>query len=316
MAKRKADESTEQEAPAPKTKAKKSNLPSFPWKDNDNKLIWELLTEAEKPENSKILFGTRAKGENTSGDRKVTVYKRIGQVILPEFFALEPTMVADRSKAMIEKLISKYKEHAQRLRQTGGGIGASDQLGEKLEMKFYIAPDGPDCTTLPEAVNLWASIEKDFPFFPRLHLLLATRPNVTPIAITTGLGPTGPSTLYYQRPDEPALTPSQTQQIGCLHDALIAAGAYANPSQALWSGDDGNLPDDSQDQSFDLPDGSGANRNESDDDDDITEVTAPGTPASRRSELNKENILPTPASKSRGPKALQQDASIEKRGLP
>lgn len=46
------------------------------------------------------------------------------------------------------------------------------------------------------------AIEKSFPFFPRLHMIFASRPNVTPIAITTGLGPQGSKTVWYQPPDD------------------------------------------------------------------------------------------------------------------
>jgi hypothetical protein len=61
--KRKATDTDPADAPAPKARTKKSNLPSIPWKDDDNKLIWALLTEIEKSDNSKSLFGTKAKGE-------------------------------------------------------------------------------------------------------------------------------------------------------------------------------------------------------------------------------------------------------------
>lgn len=43
-------------------------------------------------------------------------------------------------------------------------------------------------------------IEKVFPFFPRLHNIFATRPNVNPICATTALGPQGRSTTWYQPP--------------------------------------------------------------------------------------------------------------------
>lgn len=41
-------------------------------------------------------------------------------------------------------------------------------------------------------------IVAEFPFFPRLHRLYCTRPNSTPPAITTGVGPDGRSTVYLQ----------------------------------------------------------------------------------------------------------------------
>jgi hypothetical protein len=48
---------------------------------------------------------------------------------------------------------------------------------------------------LEEIVETW-------PYFPRFHALYAGRPNVTPIAITTGIGPNGPRTQWVQRPDD------------------------------------------------------------------------------------------------------------------
>lgn len=50
-------------------------------------------------------------------------------------------------------------------------------------------------------MNFAEEIEKSFPFFPRLHAIFASRPNVTPICITTALGPNGRSTVWYQPPD-------------------------------------------------------------------------------------------------------------------
>jgi len=38
----------------------------------------------------------------------------------------------------------------------------------------------------------------EFPFFAELHHLLSTRPNITPIAVITGIGPSGPKTIHYQ----------------------------------------------------------------------------------------------------------------------
>jgi len=41
-------------------------------------------------------------------------------------------------------------------------------------------------------------IEQQFSFFPRLHPIMASRSNVTPITVTTGVGPNGRKTVYYQ----------------------------------------------------------------------------------------------------------------------
>jgi hypothetical protein len=43
-------------------------------------------------------------------------------------------------------------------------------------------------------------IIKDFPYFPELHRLFSTRPNITLIAVTTGVGPDGYRTIHYQAP--------------------------------------------------------------------------------------------------------------------
>jgi hypothetical protein len=40
-----------------------------------------------------------------------------------------------------------------------------------------------------------------FRFFPCLHAIFASRPNVTPICVTTPLGPHGRSTVWYQPPN-------------------------------------------------------------------------------------------------------------------
>jgi len=45
-------------------------------------------------------------------------------------------------------------------------------------------------------------IEKEFKFFPRLHRIFAARPNVTPIVITTGVGPQGMKKVWYRPPEE------------------------------------------------------------------------------------------------------------------
>ncbi|KAJ7081235.1 hypothetical protein C8R44DRAFT_653212, partial [Mycena epipterygia] len=281
--------------------------------EDRNKLIWALMTEMEKPVNSKVLFGQKAKGENTSGDTKVAVHKRIGEAIMPEYYALEPGTVGERCKARIEWLQTKYKAQAKRLQQTGGGIGMETFRGEDGNeyMAFYIPSTGPDCTTTPEAVNIWAQIEQEFPFFPRLHQIFATRPNVTPIAITTGVGPRGPSTLYVQPPDE-SFTPAQVAQINTLQDALNLAAAYPNrfdnDNEPIWSG------------STNLQDGRDRDGPAADDpvdlDDDVVLVNPPQvpvTPAPHRSNAGKkENIVPTPQTQTRGPKALKHEASIER----
>lgn len=45
---------------------------------------------------------------------------------------------------------------------------------------------------------------KKFEFFPRLHALFASKANVNPPAVTTGVGPRGRQTFYYQKLDDTA----------------------------------------------------------------------------------------------------------------
>ncbi|KAG2059111.1 hypothetical protein BDR06DRAFT_875116, partial [Suillus hirtellus] len=73
-------------------------------------------------------------------------------------------------------------------------------------------------------------IVQKFLFFPILHCILSSHPNITPIAITTGVGPHGKKTLHYQAPSNsekddsaPPFTPVQHQQMQSLHDILTAA---------------------------------------------------------------------------------------------
>jgi hypothetical protein len=55
-------------------------------------------------------------------------------------------------------------------------------------------------------------IQQEFKFFLRLHRIFAARPNVTPIVVTTALGPNGRRTVWYQPPDdEPAETADASQ---------------------------------------------------------------------------------------------------------
>jgi hypothetical protein len=53
-------------------------------------------------------------------------------------------------------------------------------------------------------------IEKEFKFFLHLHWIFGARPNVTPIVITTGLGPQGMKKVWYQPPDD--INPSEIHE--------------------------------------------------------------------------------------------------------
>ncbi|KAF8800871.1 hypothetical protein BYT27DRAFT_7216700 [Phlegmacium glaucopus] len=179
-------------------KATKLKLPDIPWAEDDYKLVSAFLTELEKTENYKVLFGKKDSSENTSGESRVAVFKRIGSIIVPGLFQLNPGAISERLKGQLDRLTKTYRKHAARLRQTGDGVDG----GNVEHFDYYIPAEGPNEGTPLVAVNIWQDIEKDFKFFPRLHKIFSARPNVVPIAITTALGPYGQRTVWYQSPDD------------------------------------------------------------------------------------------------------------------
>ncbi|KAE9406842.1 hypothetical protein BT96DRAFT_987109, partial [Gymnopus androsaceus JB14] len=227
------------EAPTSKKKAKKSSLkpkskaaaapkivlPTFPWPAENNTKTWLLIGLLEKEDN-RVLVGVR-RGEKISGETKAHAINRISQVLWPEFYALDASTTASRTRSKINQLLKRYKKEAKKLKVTGGGLQTnadedsssgedSDSIDEDVSapednavsggdvrLKFYIGVNGPDEDTPEEAKNLWNAIVKRFPFFPRLHALFSALPNVNPPAITTGFGPNGRSTVYYQPPSSP-----------------------------------------------------------------------------------------------------------------
>jgi len=40
-------------------KVPKVKLPDIPWSEDDNKLVWAFITELERDENYKVLFGKK-----------------------------------------------------------------------------------------------------------------------------------------------------------------------------------------------------------------------------------------------------------------
>lgn len=113
------------------------------------------------------------------------------------------------------------RNYAVPIKSTGGGLQASQQEGDPdgadtgtSSLIAHIPSDGPTEDTPVMALNLWRTslitnsaglltpiseqIEEKWPYFPRFHRLLCTRPNIVPIAIATGVGPHGGSTVYYQ----------------------------------------------------------------------------------------------------------------------
>ncbi|KAG2090285.1 hypothetical protein BD769DRAFT_1679708 [Suillus cothurnatus] len=80
----------------------------------------------------------------------------------------------DRTQKKVESLRVTYVKHAAALKQT---VGA-------------------------EAKHLWGAITAKWPFFPNCHRIWATRPNINPLAVTTGVGPHSRCVTIMQPPDD------------------------------------------------------------------------------------------------------------------
>ncbi|KAF7349806.1 hypothetical protein MVEN_01280800 [Mycena venus] len=197
-------------------------LPQIKWTADKGALTWALIAQMEVKENRLVLFGKESKDENTSGDSKIAVYKRIGGEILPELFARSPNALAKRVKCKAEGLVDTYKKLAKKLQVTGGGLQNNDDNDGKSSphdhegnenddddgdgvhqfLACYISAEGPDHDTTPRARNLWESITMEFKYFPALHRFLAARSNIVPPVITTGDGPDGRKVVHLQPPTQ------------------------------------------------------------------------------------------------------------------
>ncbi|KAJ7024727.1 hypothetical protein C8F04DRAFT_1301675 [Mycena alexandri] len=172
------------------------------WDADDAAKTYELITQMEVKANRLVLFGKEGT-ENTSGESKIAACKRIGSVIFPALFATSPNALVKRVKGKMDNLVSIYKKHAKKLQVTGGGLqnDADNDGGDVHEfLECYIPSDGPHHDTSEQAQNLWDEIEEDFPFFPRLHRFLASRSNIVPPMIATGVGPEGRKVVHLQPP--------------------------------------------------------------------------------------------------------------------
>ncbi|KAG1823183.1 hypothetical protein EV424DRAFT_1397173 [Suillus variegatus] len=86
-------------------KSKKiQNLPDIQWNENEHSRVWKLIAEISAKANYKVLFGKKDQHENTSGETKASVYKRIGAIVLPECYEIDPTATGDRVKSKLESL--------------------------------------------------------------------------------------------------------------------------------------------------------------------------------------------------------------------
>ncbi|KAG1846544.1 hypothetical protein F4604DRAFT_1594956, partial [Suillus subluteus] len=99
----------------------------------------------------------------------------------------------------------------------------------------YVPARGPDDTTTLRARSIWDEIEKVCVFFPVLHQIFSSHPNVTPIAITTGVGPHSKKTVHFQAPSDDEgdtgieIMLDQQTQMQSLHHALqVEATRCAN----------------------------------------------------------------------------------------
>ncbi|KAG1851383.1 hypothetical protein F4604DRAFT_1934057 [Suillus subluteus] len=243
---------------------KKQAGPAIPEIDWTTDLTWKLLAEAKKSENRKTLLGKK-KDENTSKDTKIAVFKCIGSVIFADSYALNPDAVGDRVKKRFDYLVNCYKHHARWLRTAGEGI--QDDPGyepDKEHFDHYVPMSGPDDSTPKHIKSIWDEIVSKFPYFPELHCMLSTCPNVTPIVITTGVSPTGKKTVHYQAPskDENEGHPTspqvfstmQLQQIRTLQEALDAASGTSPPSPSFLDSFPPSLDfDESEKENFLLP---------------------------------------------------------------
>ncbi|KAG1728874.1 uncharacterized protein EDB91DRAFT_1060292 [Suillus paluster] len=199
-------------------------IPEIVWTDD---LVWQLLVQIELSENRVMLLGKRKKGENTSGDSKVMVYQRMAAAVFPQLHSQNAVAMGDQV-------------HARRLRKTGEGIQSdvNSNVSDNEFFECYVPADGPNTTTTPKAQCIWDEIVEQFKFFPVLHQILSSCPNVTLIAITTGVGPHGRKTVHYQPPSDdegPELASENFSQIQSLHTALQNEAAQHGISPSFES---------------------------------------------------------------------------------
>ncbi|KAG1726461.1 hypothetical protein EDB19DRAFT_1914596 [Suillus lakei] len=210
---------------------KKDTAPAIPDVHWSEDMTWSLLSEVEKDNNRLVLLGKREKKENMFGDSKVTVFQRIGAVVLPKSYKLNPMATGKAVKWKYDHLTRKYQQHGKCLRTTGEGIHSSDVEDNPSENEFfdyYIPVGGPDSMTTTKTKSIWDEIVAKFPFFPVLHRILSSHPNITPIAPPSD----------NEDDDIPPFTPSQHMQMQSLHDILMAAVPCCELSPSFESSQD------------------------------------------------------------------------------
>ncbi|KAF4591307.1 hypothetical protein EYR40_009910 [Pleurotus pulmonarius] len=218
-------------------RAESKAIPAIEW---TTELTWLLVGEMEVSHNAKVLFGKKEKNENTSRERKTAVHKAIALKIFPDLSALNAKVMGDRVRGKIEQLRKKYVKLAKRLKATGEGLKDDnhDDSGD----------DG-------EAKEIYMRIEQlcnECEYFPNLHRIYATRPNVVPPVVTTGLRPRGREILYLQDPNA-GITPEAHGSTADLPDIPIDPRLLNMPEPVTSSAGRLSPAPLSRASSFDIP---------------------------------------------------------------
>ncbi|KAG9088189.1 hypothetical protein FS749_002366 [Ceratobasidium sp. UAMH 11750] len=197
------------EAPEERVPRKRRAPTSKPISWTDEMKI-HILQESDKEENRIVLRGKKDSSENTSGESKTTVYRRIAKEVIPEVYNRDPIDAGSKVMNQYNALVTLYSRLSKELTKTGNGVGGDvDEKSDgvrQLELDNYIPAGGPTEATSENAVNTWNALCEKCAFFPLLHELLSTRPSQVPIATTTGIGPSGPQTVLFQ-PPSPSSSP-------------------------------------------------------------------------------------------------------------
>lgn len=75
------------------------------------------------------------------------------------------------------------------------------------------------------------TITDEWKFFPRMHKLLATKPNAIPPVITTGVGPAGRKVRFFQAPDGTTMA-SQSESADVQHGYATMLEVLASAQRA------------------------------------------------------------------------------------
>lgn len=108
---------------APPRKQKKQDKPAIPtiqWSGDNYSLTWRLIGLVEEPENRKVLVGkskdevsrlsvVRTSGtdliQNSSGENRARIYKRIAEKLFPAYFVLDAGTTANCIKSKWEAYV-------------------------------------------------------------------------------------------------------------------------------------------------------------------------------------------------------------------